>query len=62
MAVAREVLAARIASQRNPRRPQLLFGLRETLKAQTKPGVEWVDREFKNAGKDAEIDLRMADL
>jgi len=48
---------------RNPRNPRSLFGLGETLKAQNKAAdAEWVLREFEEAWKDADVQLRMKDL
>lgn len=54
--------AFREALVRNPRDGRLLFGLLEALKAQKKPGVEAVQREFNAAWKGAEIRLTVAGL
>jgi tetratricopeptide (TPR) repeat protein len=49
--------------RRNPRNPRSLFGLWESLKAQKKGvGSEWVRREFQEAWKDADVEIRMEDL
>jgi tetratricopeptide (TPR) repeat protein len=46
----------------NPRSGRSLFGLIEALKAQNKPGVEWVKREFADAWKHSAMSLEVAAL
>jgi len=47
----------------HPRNPRSLFGLWETLKAQKKTAdAEWVRREFQDAWKNSEVEVRMEDL
>ena len=49
--------------KRNPRNPRSLFGLMESLKAQKKTAqADWVRREFENAWKRAQVQLRIEDL
>jgi len=49
--------------RRNPRNPRSLFGLWESLKAQKKASdAEWVRREFQEAWKGADVEIRMEDL
>ena len=52
----------REALVRNPRDGRLLFGLLESLKAQNKPGVAQVQREFDAAWKGAEVRLSVSGL
>jgi len=47
---------------KNPRNGRSLFGLLESLKAQKKPGTEWVAREFEAAWKNADHALKAEDL
>ncbi|HEV8486910.1 MAG TPA: hypothetical protein VGV87_25420 [Blastocatellia bacterium] len=49
--------------RRNPRNGRSLFGLFESLKAQGKSSdAAWVGREFENAWKYAQVQLRIEDL
>jgi tetratricopeptide (TPR) repeat protein len=49
--------------KRNPRNPRSLFGLWETLKAQKKStDAEWLRRQFQEAWKGADVEIRMEDL
>lgn len=49
--------------RRSPRNGRMLFGLRESLKAQGKSGTAaWVDREYKAAWDGADLALRLKDL
>ena len=49
--------------RRNPRNPRSLFGLRQSLAAQhADADAAWVDREFRDAWKNADVELRLADL
>ena len=49
--------------RRSPRNGRMLFGLRESLKAQQNAeAAEWVDREFREAWKRAEVTVRLEDL
>ena len=49
--------------KRNPRNPRSLFGLMESLKAQSKTTqADWVRREFETAWKRAQVQLRVEDL
>src|SRR5438270_7328078 len=49
--------------RRGPRNGRMLFGLRESLKAQQKTeAAEWVDREYREAWKRAEVTVRIEDL
>jgi cytochrome c-type biogenesis protein CcmH/NrfG len=53
----------REGQRRSPRNGRMLFGLREALKAQKKAeSAAWVDREFREAWKRAEVTLRIEDL
>lgn len=47
---------------KNARSPRALFGLLEALKAQNKPGVDWVERQFREAWSQSELQLKIADL
>jgi len=48
---------------KNPRNPRSLFGLGESLKAQKKDAdAAWVERQFKEAWKNADTTLRLSDL
>ncbi|HYA97057.1 MAG TPA: hypothetical protein VEH49_03105 [Methylomirabilota bacterium] len=48
---------------KNPRNPRSLFGLAESLKAQKRDAdAAWVEREFKEAWKNADTQLRLSDL
>jgi hypothetical protein len=48
---------------RSPKNGRMLFGLRESLKAQKKTeAAAWVEREFQAAWKGADVELRLADL
>lgn len=49
--------------QRSPNNGRLLFGLRESLRAQHKTEeMAWVEREFQRAWKGADLQLRLEDL
>jgi len=56
-------MAFREDLRRNPRNPRSLFGLREALAAQ-KLNVDaaWVDRQFKEQWKRADVELKLGDL
>jgi hypothetical protein len=47
---------------KNARSPRALFGLLEALKAQNKPGAEWVDRQFREAWSQSKLQLKVGDL
>jgi hypothetical protein len=48
---------------RSPKNGRMLFGLRESLKAQQKSeAAAWVEREFQSAWKGADLELRLSDL
>src|SRR5262249_2941431 len=56
-------MAFREDLRRNPRNPRSLFGLKEALAAQQlETDAAWVDRQFKNAWKNADVELKLADL
>ncbi|HEY3457751.1 MAG TPA: hypothetical protein VGK64_24440 [Bryobacteraceae bacterium] len=49
--------------RRSPNNGRMLFGLRESLRAQHKTGESmWVEREFQKAWKNADLQLRLEDL
>jgi len=49
--------------RRNPRNPRSLFGLRETLNARhADSDAAWVDRQFRETWKNADVELRLGDL
>jgi tetratricopeptide (TPR) repeat protein len=49
--------------RQNPRNPRSLFGLKEALRAQGKEAdAAWVDRQFKEAWKNADTQLTLAAL
>jgi tetratricopeptide (TPR) repeat protein len=49
--------------RRGPRNGRMLFGLMHALKAQKKiEAADWVEREFRDAWKHAEVTLRIEDL
>ncbi|MCI0528718.1 MAG: hypothetical protein L0Y56_14870, partial [Nitrospira sp.] len=49
--------------EKNPRSGRSLFGLKESLKAQGETyAARWVEKEFKEAWKNADIQLRVEDL
>ena len=49
--------------RRNPRNPRSLFGLKESLAAQhADTDAAWVDRQFRAAWKNADVELRLEDL
>lgn len=49
--------------RRNPRNPRSLFGLKESLAAQhADTDAAWVDRQFRAAWKNADVELRLGDL
>ena len=49
--------------RRNPRNPRSLFGLREALAAQkSNTDAAWVDRQFKEQWKRADVELKLGDL
>src|SRR5579859_3606021 len=52
-------MAFREDLRRNPRNPRSLFGLREALTAQqSETDAAWVDRQFKDAWKNADVELK----
>ncbi|HWZ99394.1 MAG TPA: hypothetical protein VN025_16670 [Candidatus Dormibacteraeota bacterium] len=56
-------MAFREDLRRNPRNPRSLFGLREALTAQQlNTDAAWVDRQFKEGWKNADVELRLGDL
>jgi cytochrome c-type biogenesis protein CcmH/NrfG len=56
-------MAFREDLRRNPRNPRSLFGLREALVAQhSNTDAAWVDRQFKEAWKNADVELKVGDL
>ncbi len=56
-------MAFREDLRRNPRNPRSLFGLREALAAQkSNADAAWVDRQFKEQWKRADVELKLADL
>jgi tetratricopeptide (TPR) repeat protein len=56
-------MAFREDLRRNPRNPRSLFGLREALAAQQyETDAAWVDRQFKDAWKNADVELKLGDL
>jgi tetratricopeptide (TPR) repeat protein len=49
--------------RRSPNNGRMLFGLRESLRAQHKTDeMAWVEREFQRAWKNADVQLRLEDL
>jgi hypothetical protein len=49
--------------RRSPRNGRMLFGLREALKSQKNTvAAEWVEREFQEAWKRADMKIRIEDL
>jgi len=49
--------------RKNPRNPRSLFGLREALGAQkSTTDAAWVDRQFKEQWKRADVELKIGDL
>jgi tetratricopeptide (TPR) repeat protein len=49
--------------RRNPRNPRSLFGLRQSLAAQhADADAAWVDRQFREAWKNADVELQLSDL
>jgi len=49
--------------RRSPNNGRMLFGLRESLRAQGKTDeMVWVEREFQSAWKNADVQLRVEDL
>lgn len=49
--------------RRNPRNPRSLFGLKESLAAQhADSDAAWVEREFRETWKNADVELRLGDL
>ncbi|MDE3198886.1 MAG: hypothetical protein KGN84_21235 [Acidobacteriota bacterium] len=53
----------REGARRSPRNGRMLFGLRESLKAQGKTGAAaWVDREYKAAWDGADLTLRIGEM
>jgi len=49
--------------RRTPNNGRMLFGLRESLRAQNKVDeMAWVEREFQRAWKNADLQLRLEDL
>jgi tetratricopeptide (TPR) repeat protein len=56
-------MAFREDLRRNPRNPRSLFGLREALAAQkSNTDAAWVDRQFKEQWKRADVELKLGDL
>lgn len=56
-------MAFREDLRRNPRNPRSLFGLREALTAQeSETDAAWVDRQFKDSWKNADVELKLSDL
>jgi tetratricopeptide (TPR) repeat protein len=56
-------MAFREDLRRNPRNPRSLFGLREALAAQkSNADAAWVDRQFKEQWKRADVELKLGDL
>jgi tetratricopeptide (TPR) repeat protein len=56
-------MAFREDLRRNSRNPRSLFGLREALAAQhSNTDAAWVDRQFKESWKNADVELKIADL
>jgi tetratricopeptide (TPR) repeat protein len=56
-------MAFRADLERNPRNPRSLFGLREALAAQhLDTDAAWVDRQFKESWKSADVELKLGDL
>jgi tetratricopeptide (TPR) repeat protein len=56
-------MAFRDDLRRNPRNPRSLFGLREALAAQkSNADAAWVDRQFKEQWKKADVELKLEDL
>jgi tetratricopeptide (TPR) repeat protein len=56
-------MAFREDLERNPRNPRSLFGLREALAAQhSDTDAAWVDRQFEESWKNADVDLKLEDL
>jgi len=56
-------MAFREDLRRNPRNPRSLFGLREALVAQkSNVDASWVDRQFKEQWKRADVELKLSDL
>ena len=56
-------MAFREDLRRNPRNPRSLFGLREALAAQqSDTDAGWVDRQFKESWKNADVGLKLGDL
>ena len=48
---------------RNPRNPRTLFGLTQTLKAQSRDAdAAWTESQFKTAWKSADTELKLGDL
>ena len=49
--------------RRSPKNGRMLFGLLESLKAQSKrDAAAWVEQEFQAAWKGADVQLRLKDL
>ena len=49
--------------RRNPRNPRSLFGLKESLAAQhADADAAWVERQFREAWKNADVELKLGDL
>ena len=49
--------------RRSPRNGRILFGLAEALKAQKKTeAAAWVDREYREAWKHADVAIRLEDF
>jgi len=56
-------MAFREDLRRNPRNPRSLFGLREALAAQhSSTDAAWVDRQFKESWKNADVQLKIEEL
>ena len=56
-------MAFRADLEKNPRNPRSLFGLKEALAAQnSNTDAAWVERQFKEAWKNADVPLKLGDL
>jgi len=56
-------MAFREDLRRNPRNPRSLFGLREALAAQqSETDAAWIDRQFKQSWKNADVELKLSEL
>lgn len=56
-------MAFRADLEKNPRNPRSLFGLKQALAAQNSDtDAAWVERQFKEAWKNADVPLKLGDL